>query len=126
LCLVLIRLSSAAGRSSWPINVTPMGNRLQLVAKTAEELGISDSCLRNWKRPGRGRRRPVPGPTSEERKELVELRRRNRVLEMENEIFKRASAYFAKENVLPKPSWPAVATVDENGMPGSGRFILVP
>ena len=24
------------------------GNRLQPVAKTAEELGISDSCLRNW------------------------------------------------------------------------------
>ena len=28
--------------------------------------------------------------------------RRNRVLEMEIEILKRASAYFARENVLPK------------------------
>lgn len=40
------------------------------------------------------------GLTSAEKRELVELRRRNRVLEME--ILKRASAYFTRENVLPK------------------------
>jgi len=42
------------------------------------------------------------GVTSDERAELVRLRRELRVKEMEIEILKRASAYFARENVLPK------------------------
>ena len=42
------------------------------------------------------------GLSSAEKRELVELRRKNRVLEMEIEILKRASAYFARENILPK------------------------
>jgi transposase len=37
-----------------------------------------------------------------EKKELSELRRRNKQLEVENDILKRAAAYFARENVLPK------------------------
>jgi transposase-like protein len=76
--------------------------RDQPVARVAKDLGISESCLRNWMARAdvdEGRRE---GLTSAERAELVELRRRNRVLEMELEIVKRASAYFARENVLPK------------------------
>ncbi len=42
------------------------------------------------------------GVTSDELAELVRSRRELRVKEMEIEILKRASAYFARENVLPK------------------------
>lgn len=72
------------------------------VAEVARDLGIAESGLRRWIAQAEidaGRR---DGLTSEEKSELAELRRRNRVLEMEIEILKRAAAYFAKENVLPK------------------------
>jgi transposase len=78
------------------------GERLQPVVKTAEDLGISESCLRNWMAQAEIEAGARPGSSTDERKELVELRRRNRVLEMEVEILKRASAFFARENVLPK------------------------
>jgi transposase-like protein len=42
------------------------------------------------------------GLSTDERRELVELRRKLRVAEMEVEILRRAAAYFAKEN-LPHP-----------------------
>ncbi len=80
----------------------PDGNRLQPVAKTAADLGVSDSCLRNWIAKAAVDAGERPGVSTDERQELVELRRRNRVLETENEILKRAAAYFARENVLPK------------------------
>lgn len=72
------------------------------VAQIATDLGISDSCLRNWMAQAdidEGRRE---GLSSREREELVELRRVTRTLKLENEILKRAAAYFARENVLPK------------------------
>lgn len=73
------------------------------VAEIASDLGISDSCLRNWLRQAdldEGRR--SDGLSTDERAELVELRRDLKVARLENEILKRAAAYFARENVLPK------------------------
>jgi transposase-like protein len=72
------------------------------VAEIARDLGISDSCLRNWMARADVDDGRKPGVSSDERAELVALRRKNRVLELEVEILKRASAYFARENVLPK------------------------
>jgi transposase-like protein len=72
------------------------------VAELAKELRISESCLRNWMAQAdvddNGSATQL---TSKEKKELTELRRDKRRLEMEVEILKRAAAYFARENVLP-------------------------
>jgi transposase len=67
------------------------------IAKVAEDLGIAESCLRNWMRQADiddGKRN---GLSSDERAELVQLRRDLRTAKMEIEILKRAAAYFAKE-----------------------------
>jgi len=72
------------------------------IAQIAADLGISESCLRRWMGVDDVDAGRKEGLTSEERKELVQLRRDKRVLEMENEILKRAAAFFARENVLPK------------------------
>ena len=75
--------------------------REQPVARLAQDVGLSESCPRRWMAVADvddGRRRRV---TTDEHAELVALRRRNRVLELEVEILKGAAAYFAKENVLP-------------------------
>lgn len=72
------------------------------IAAIAKDLGISESCLRGWVNRADIDEGSKDGVTSEERAELVRLRRELRVKEMEIEILKRASAYFARENVLPK------------------------
>jgi transposase len=73
------------------------------VSKIAKDLGISDSCLRNWMHQADADEKGGgEGLAGGDKKELGELRRRNRLLEQENEILRRAAAYFARENVLPK------------------------
>jgi transposase len=76
--------------------------RSKPIAELARDLRISESCLRNWMAQAdvdeSGSDTQL---TSKEKKELVELRRDKRRLELEVEILKRAAAYFARENVLP-------------------------
>lgn len=72
------------------------------VAEIARDLGVSESGLRRWMAQAEVDEGKREGLTTAEKQELVRLRRENRVLQTENEILKRAAAYFAKENVLPK------------------------
>lgn len=71
------------------------------LAHIAEDLGISESCLRNWRHQADVDEGRKEGLTTAEREELTRLRKENRVLRMERDILSRAAAFFAAENVLP-------------------------
>lgn len=72
------------------------------IAQIAKDLGIAESGLRRWMAQADVDEGKREGLTSDEKAELARLRRENRTQAMEIEILKRASAYFARENVLPK------------------------
>lgn len=72
------------------------------ISQIAKDLLISESCLRNWISQADIDAGAKPGLSTDERKELTELRRDKRRLEMELEIVKRAAALFARDNVLPR------------------------
>jgi transposase len=68
----------------------------------AADLGISESCLHNWVKQADIDDGTRNGLSTDEHSELVALRRELRVAKMENEILKRAAAYFARDHVFPK------------------------
>lgn len=69
------------------------------IAQLARDFGISESCLRNWLKSADVEDGIRPGTTRAESEELKELRRRNRVLEQENEVLRRAAAYLSQANL---------------------------
>ena len=76
------------------------------IPEVARDFGISESCLRNWAVQGRCRGRPSARRDREGVGELRELRPRNRLLEQENEVLRRAAAYLSQAN-LPENEVPA-------------------
>ena len=71
------------------------------VAEVAVDFGIAEETVRRWMRQADIDDGIKDGLTTAEQEEVVRLRRANRRLEMENEILRRAAAYFAKD-ALPK------------------------
>ena len=63
----------------------------------AKDFGISESCLTRWLKLADIEDGDRPGATQQESAELRELKKRNRLLEQENEILRRAAAYFARD-----------------------------
>jgi transposase len=72
------------------------------LSQVAADFGISESCLHRWLKLADIEDGVRPGVTASESAELRELRKRNRLLEQENEILRRAAAYFASREHNPK------------------------
>lgn len=71
------------------------------VSQIAKDFGISESCLHRWLQAADVEDGVRPGVTVAESAENRELKKRVRVLEQENEILRRAAAFFARD-ALPK------------------------
>jgi len=71
------------------------------LSQIAKDFGISESCLHRWLKLADVDDGVRPGVTTQESAQLRELKKRNRTLEQENEILRRAAAYFARE-ISPK------------------------
>jgi transposase len=68
------------------------------IAEVARELGIYDSSLGSWVRQDEINRGERAGLSSDESRELSELRRENARLRMERELLKRAVAFWVRES----------------------------
>ncbi|WP_239088568.1 IS3 family transposase, partial [Planosporangium mesophilum] len=86
------------------------------LSQIAKDFGISESCLHRWLKIADVDDGIRPGVTSTESAELRELRKRNKLLEQENEILRRAAAFFAKE-IGPKMMYPLVGDLAADGIP---------
>ena len=71
----------------------------QRVGTVAKELGLNEQTLRNWVKAAKaGKLNPVgTKKVTPEQMELSRMRAENARLRMENEILKKATAYFAKD-----------------------------
>ena len=69
------------------------------VAQVAKDFGISESCLHRWLALDDVDQGKRPGVSSTESAELRELRKRNKLLEQENEVLRRAAAYLSQANL---------------------------
>lgn len=70
------------------------------LTETARNIGIAATTLGKWTRQaevdaGRG---PKGALTTEEREELIRLRRENRRVKQERDFLKKATAFFARES----------------------------
>jgi transposase len=71
----------------------------QGIRAVAKDLGLVEQTLRNWVKAAKAGKLNAPGAktVTPEQMELSRVRAENARLRMENEILKKATAYFAKD-----------------------------
>lgn len=67
------------------------------LSQIARDFGIADATLHNWLKKADIEEGVRPGLNESDASEMRALKKRNRVLEQEVEILRRAAAYFAKD-----------------------------
>jgi len=74
------------------------------IAEIAKDFGVHEGTIAKWIRQAEIDAGNKPGKTTDESAELREMRRRNRLLEQENEVLRRAAAYLSQANLPSKGS----------------------
>jgi transposase len=67
------------------------------LSRVAKDLGVAETTLQNWVRKAEIDDGQRPGTTTTDSAELRELRRRNRLLEQEAEVMRRAVGYLSRD-----------------------------
>ena len=65
----------------------------------AKDFGISEGCLHGWVKKADVEDGNRPGVSEKQSGEVRELKKRNRLLEQENEVLRRAAAYLSQANL---------------------------
>jgi transposase len=74
------------------------------IEQIATDFGVHPMTLTKWLRQADIDEGTKPGKSTIDSAELQELRRRNRLLEQENEVLRRAAAYLSQANLPGKGS----------------------
>ena len=86
------------------VNVARSREPGQSIKQIAADFGIAESCLRNWMQRADVEDGLKPGTTAADNAELREAKKRIRLLEQENEVLRRATAYLSQANLPGKGS----------------------
>ncbi len=68
-------------------------------AQVARDLGIADQTLSNWRKASKSGKLPAGKAITPQEMELSRLKAELAKAKMENEILKKAAAYFARESL---------------------------